>query len=190
MRKDRALRLWILFKAAFIVGLTTFGGGLSMVAQMSHEFVDKRGWLTEKDMADFLALSQSLPGVIAVNVSIFLGYRLGGVPGAVVAALGSALPSLIVLCIVTVMYEAFIRSRFVLGALRGIRGAVSALLFSVVWRLGKESIAGVWGLILCAGAFCLLFFGDIGPVWILLGGGLLGAAAAAWRLRRDKGKTI
>jgi len=184
MDKDKTKLLWALFRSTFWVGLTTFGGGLAVVAQMSREFVDKRGWLTEKDMADYVTVSQSLPGVIAVNVSVILGYRLGGVRGGVVAALGSALPSLLVLCVVTVMYEAFIENRFVLGALRGVRGAVAALLFSVVWRLRRASVTGAFGYVLCGAAFCLVFFLNINPVFVLLGGGLVGLAVTGWRIKR------
>lgn len=157
-----------------------------MVAQMSHEFVDKRKWLTQKDMTDYLAVSQSLPGVIAVNMSILIGYRLYGVWGGIVAALASVMPSLIVLCIVTVAYEAFVTSRIMLGALRGIRGAVVALLFFTGIRLRKESIDGAWGYLICAAALCLIFFLHISPIWILLGGILLGSSLTGFRLYRQK----
>jgi chromate transporter len=159
-----------IFSTMFLIGLFTFGGGLSMIPQMTHIFVHKRGWITEEEIADYFAVSQSLPGVIATNASVMLGYRLAGIPGALCAAAGAVLPSFLVLIIVTYFYQAFISHPVLLGAMRGIRAAVVALLFYTVWGLRKSSVRGVADIMLCLTAAVLVFVLKVNPIWVILAG--------------------
>ncbi|MDL2288502.1 chromate transporter [Oscillospiraceae bacterium OttesenSCG-928-F05] len=164
-----------IFFVTFRIGMFTFGGGYSMIPMMQKDFVDKNGWITEEDIVDVFAVSQSLPGVIAVNASVMIGYKIAGVLGGLAAALGSALPSLLVLMVVTALYEGFITNPYVLGFLRGVRGAVVALMVSAVVKLYKQSVKDAVAL----GLFVLtvllsFFFQQIHPIFFIIGGGVAG----------------
>ena len=168
----------------FIIGLFTFGGGLSMLPQMRHIFVNKRRWVTEEEIVDYFAVAQSLPGVIATNTAVMLGSRIAGTRGAAAAALGAILPSFIILSVITVFYQEFIEHPVLLGAIRGIRAAVSALLFYTVWGLRKTTLRGPADVALCLIAAALVFALGVNPVWIILGGVVLGIARVIWRRKR------
>ena len=172
--ENRAKKLITIFLVMFRIGLFTFGGGLVMIPQMSRDFVKKYGWIKEEEIVDFFSVAQSLPGVIAVNASIMIGYKLVGVVGGLVAALGAVLPSFLVLMGVTLIYEAFITNVIVLGVLRGVRSAVVALLFYTALKLRKGALLDVfcWAVFIVASVLAL--FTEINVVFILLGGALLG----------------
>lgn len=172
--KDKIKKLGKIFIIMFRIGLFTFGGGLVMIPQMSRDFADKYGWLEKEEIVDFFSVAQSLPGVVAVNASVMIGYRLAGVAGAVAAAFGAILPSLLVLIGVTIFYEAFISSPIVLGAMRGIRAAVTALLFYTALSLRKGSLTDAFCWVLFIAAAAISLFTDINVVFLLLGGALMG----------------
>lgn len=157
-----------------------------MLPQMKRVFVEKRGWVTEAEIMDIFAVSQSLPGVIASNTAVMLGYRLSGVAGALLAALGVVLPSFLVLLLVTVFYQWFVENPVMLGALRGIRAAVTALLFYTVWGLRRSSLLGVVDIILCLISAALVLLLNVNPVWVILGGAAFGAGRAVVRARKRK----
>ena len=117
-----------IFLTMLKLGALTFGGGYAMVPLFKNEFVQKRGWISSEDMVNMVALSQSVPGAIAINCGILVGYRLKKLRGALAAVAGIILPSLILLTAVTYLYEALRDNVYVAGALRGIRAAVVALL--------------------------------------------------------------
>lgn len=148
-----------------------------MIPQMSRVFADKKGWVTQEEILDYYAVAQSLPGAVAINTSILIGFRLEGAAGAYVAAFGSVLPSFIVLIPVTIFYQAFITNEIMLGAMRGIRAAVVALLFSTVWKLMRGSVKNWLGAVLAVSAAVLTFALDINPVYLLLGGAAIGIIA-------------
>lgn len=176
-------RLWQIFSTMFVVGLFTFGGGLSMIPQMQRVFVSKRGWIGEEEIVDTFAVAQSLPGVIASNAAVIIGYRLAGIAGALAAALGVVLPSFLVLMLVTVFYTRFITNPALIGAMRGIRAAVAALLFYTVWGLRRASLLGVTDALLCVASAALVLFLHVNPVWVILGGAAFGAGRAVARAR-------
>ena len=116
-----------------------------MLTIISAEFSEKRDWVSGDDISDIAAVAQTLPGIIAVNVSILTGYRIGGVPAALVAGLGSVLPSFIVLCIIATFYSVLSDNVYVRGILRGVSGAVVALLFQHSTKC-QEKCKDLWGL--------------------------------------------
>lgn len=179
-------RLGSIFLTTFRVGLFTFGGGLSMLPMMQHEFVERRGWVDDAHIADVFAVAQSLPGVLAVNTSVLLGYRMAGSLGSLVAALGSVLPSFLVLCVVSVFYNAFIANPYVAGAMRGLQGAVMALLLSALFGIRKVSLTDWFGWLLFPAALgAALFFPSLNVIYLLLGGGALGFLFYFRRLKRE-----
>ena len=181
--KDK--KLIKLFFVMFRVGLFTFGGGLAMIPQMGQDFSDKYGWLKKEELLDFFSVAQSLPGVMAVNASIMIGFRIAGVVGALVAALGAILPSFMVLAVVTLFYQAFISNPIALGVMHGVRAAVAALLFYTALTLRRNALTNAlcWVLFVVAAAIAL--FTDINIIFLLLGGALTGIILTLTRRKPD-----
>ena len=188
MKQGKWKMLFSIFLTMFNIGAFTFGGGLSMIPQMTRVFVTKKRWVEESEIVDMFAVSQSLPGVIAVNASMLIGYRLCGFAGAMAAALGAILPSFIILIGVTVFYQEFLHNEIVRGVLRGVSAAVVALLFSAAWGLRKKSLTGLFGLVIFAIAMVLILWLDVNPIWLLLGGGGAGLAASIVKIRQNTAK--
>lgn len=177
------ISLWSLFWITFKLGAITFGGGYIMVPLFEGEFVQQRGWLKQEDMMNMVALSQSVPGAIAINCSVLVGYRLRKVKGAIVTVLGSMLPSLIILTVVTFIYQEFRDNVYVAAALRGVRAAVVALLVSAFWKFTKPFRKDVIALIAFAAALLLSLFADINSIYIILGAIVYGIVVGIWRIK-------
>jgi chromate transporter len=164
-----------LFYVFFYIGLLTFGGGYAMVPLLQRELVEDHHWLEKEEVVDVFAIVQSLPGVIAINSSIFVGYRIAGLIGALFAAVGMVLPSLIVIAVISGFYIAFRENRYVAASLLGIRVGVVALMVFAMEKLGKPSIKDAFCWVLAIVSFIVVAFFTSAPVWlVLLCGALLG----------------
>ncbi len=168
--------LWTLFYTFFKIGAFTFGGGYAMIPVFEREFVHDRGWITSEDMLNYVAISQSTPGVIAVNMATFIGYRRRKFPGALAATLGVILPSLIIITLIAAFVSNFNEYIYVQKALRGINIAVAVILVSAVWNLGKKSITDIIGFFLALCAFVAVAFFDVNSIWLILFALLVGIA--------------
>ena len=167
--------LWQLFKATFLLSAFTFGGGFVIVSLMKKKFVEELGWLDESEMLDITAIAQSSPGPIPINASVILGYRMCGIPGSLVAILGTALPPMIIISTISYFYAQFRSNQIIATALQVMRAGVAAVIFDVVWNLGANVIRTLY-ILLMVGAFAAkVFFGVQAMVLILgcLGVGLL-----------------
>ena len=120
-----------LFWAFFLIGAFTFGGGYAMIAMISQQVVS-RGWMEADALVDFIAIAESTPGPIAVNMATFVGTQMGGVAGSACATLGVVLPSFLVILIVARCYQAFCQSKWVKGIMSGLKPAVVGLIGSAV----------------------------------------------------------
>ena len=129
--------LWKIFISTLYLSAFTFGGGYVIVTLMKKKFVDELHWIDEEEMLDMVAIAQSSPGAIAVNGSIIIGYRLLGVPGALVNIVATVLPPLIILTIISYFYAAFRSSPIVSAVMRGMQAAVAAVILDVVWNMLK-----------------------------------------------------
>ncbi len=176
--------LWRIFLTMFKVGALTFGGGYAMVPLFRAEYVERYGWITDEDMLNMIALSQSVPGAIAVNCSVLVGYRLRKIKGALAAVAGSVLPSLITLTVVTFVYQAVRDNAYVAGALRGIRAAVVALLVSAFLGFMKPFYKDVLAVIAFSAAFLLSFLLDLNSIYLILGGIIFGMALGMLRIKK------
>ena len=138
MNNNLTLRLFTTF---FRIGAFTFGGGWAMISLLERDIVNSQRWLTKEEFLDNLAISQSLPGILAVNMAIAVGYKMRGIPGAIVATLGTILPSfLIILSIAIFLTPETIQQNHVLSSLfKGIRPAVVALILSPVFTTAKSA---------------------------------------------------
>lgn len=175
--RPTAKTLWQLFLSTLYISAFTFGGGFVIVTFMKKKFVDALHWIDEDEMLDLTAIAQSSPGSIAVNAAILVGWRVGGAAGIAMAVLGTLLPPMLILSIISFFYAAFASNRYVALTLRGMQAGVAAVILDVVCGLGskvvKEHSALSIALMLCA--FAATFFFKINVVFILLAAALVGA---------------
>lgn len=134
MKKDYS-KLWILFQSMFVLSACTFGGGFVIVSLMKKKFVEELKWLEEDEMLDVTAITQSAPGPLPVNASVIIGYRMAGVVGSLTAVLGTILPPMIIISIISVFYEQFRTNPYIAIALQVMRAGVAAVIFDVVINL-------------------------------------------------------
>ena len=132
--------LWILFKSMFLLSACTFGGGFVIVSLMNKKFVEELGWLEEDEMLDITAITQSSPGPLPVNASVIIGYRIHGVTGSLVAILGTILPPMIIISLISLFYTQFRTNKYISVALLVMRAGVSAVILDVVWELAVKVI--------------------------------------------------
>lgn len=187
-RCDRA-KLWPLFLATLYISTFTFGGGFVIVTFMKRKFVDSLKWLSEEEMLDFAALAQTSPGAIAVNAAILVGWRVCGFAGMAVAVLGTILPPMVILSVISLFYTAFAANRWVALALKGMQAGVAAVILDVACGLGakvaKERSA--LSLALMAGAFLANFVFDVNVIFIILAAALAGVGKTLWLRRKGAG---
>ena len=173
--------LWRLFITFVRIGGFTFGGGYAMLSLIQHDVVEKNHWMTDEEFIDLFAVSQSLPGVFAVNMSIFIGYRLKGYLGAVTCAIGATWPSFIIILLLAMFYQEVNDNVWVQRVMYGIRPAVVAMIAIPVittWRAMKGTWRMVWIPILSA---LLVWLMGVSPVWIILGSALGGIIYSVMR---------
>ena len=149
--------LFTIYFAFFKVGAFTFGGGLAMMPMLQKELIEKKQWLTEEELIDYYAVGQSTPGIIAVNVATFVGYKRAGILGGIFGTLGIISPSLIIIMILANLINSISDYPIVQKALTGINVAVVALLTSVIINFAKKTIKNVWNAIFMLISFLLIF---------------------------------
>ncbi len=158
---------WQLFYTFFRIGLFTIGGGYAMIPLIEKEVVGVRKWLSEKDFLDMLAMAQSSPGVIAINTAIFVGYKLKKTPGAIVTALGGALPSFIVIILIATWFVDFRNQPLVDKIFKGIRPAVVALIAAPLWKMAKSAGITKYTIFIPLIAVLLIWGLKISPVYVV-----------------------
>ncbi|MDD6202738.1 MAG: chromate transporter [Lachnospiraceae bacterium] len=139
MKKDYG-KLWTLFRSTFVLSACTFGGGFVIVSLMKKKFVEELGWLDEDEMLDVTAITQSAPGPLPVNASVIIGYRMAGVVGSLTAILGTILPPMIIISLISLFYEQFRTNAYIATALQVMRAGVAAVIFDVVLNLAGNVI--------------------------------------------------
>ena len=159
--------LWSLFITFAKVGVMTFGGGYAMLPILEREVVTNHGWATSEEMLDYYAIGQCTPGVIAVNVSTFIGNRKRGIPGGIVATLGVIFPSLLIILSLASVLQLFQDNVYVQKAFGGIRIAVCALIASTVIKLAKKTIRSIIAAVITIATLCLELFLGVSPVIIV-----------------------
>ena len=175
-------KLVTLFLTFAKVGVMTFGGGYAMLPILQREVVEKKGWVTEEELADYFAIGQCTPGVIAVNTATFVGQKLAGVAGGIVATLGVVFPPLIIISTLAEVIIRYAHLAWVQHAFAGIRVCVCVLIFNAVLKLGRSAIRDAWGWVIFAASLLL----DLSPVLYVLAAGVAGAVIGAVRRRNAK----
>lgn len=172
-----------LFLSTLELSAFTFGGGFVIVPLMRKKFVEELHWLDDTEMMDLVAIAQSSPGAIAVNASILLGYRIAGVPGALLTVLGTVLPPLVILSVISFFYAAFRSNRYVNLVMKGMQAGVAAVILDVVLTMGRSVPAQRRWLpaFMLAAAFAAIYWFKVNILWVILVCGLLGAWDAGRR---------
>lgn len=161
--------MWKLIVSFFKIGLFTFGGGYAMLPVIEREIADKRQWCSTDELLDCYAIAQCTPGVIAVNTATFIGYKIKGAWGGVVATAAVVSPSLIIISIIAAFIQNFAGLSVVQHGLAGIRIAVSALVINTLIKMFRKSVKGATGVLIFLAALALTLFMGISPLYIVLG---------------------
>jgi len=169
-------KLWPLVASFVIVGIGAYGGGLVTVPLMQHELVEGRHLLSMEEMSKIVAIAQMTPGPIAVNGATFVGFRVAGILGALLATLVVVLPGVSTLAIVSQLRRRMRPSYHLLRLRRGLRAGVLSLLLYAAWRYGWGVINGPIELAIAVGAFLILtiFEGKVHPLAVIVGAGVVG----------------
>ena len=163
-----------LFTTFFKIGMFTLGGGYAMIPIIETEVVDKNKWLSREEFLDLIAIAQSCPGVFAINTSIFIGYKLKKLRGALATSLGTALPSFIIILLIAMFFHRFQDNRVVAAIFRGVRPAVVALIAAPTFSLARSAkITRTTCWIPIAGALAIWLLG-VSPILIILVAGIGG----------------
>lgn len=168
------------FGIFFKIGAFTIGGGYAMVPLIENEIVAKRKWMTPGDFVDLLAISQAAPGILAVNISIFIGYKLRGIRGSLITALGTILPSFLIILAIALFFHNFKENAVVERIFKGIRPAVVALIAAPTFSMAKSARItryNIWIPILSA---LLIWWLNFSPIWIIIAAGMGGFAWGKW----------
>lgn len=173
MKKPSYLELALSF---FKINMVTFGGGYAIMPIIKKYYVDEKAYLVENDMLDIIALAQSIPGAMAINTSMLVGYKLRGTLGALVSLVGAFLPPLLVISVVSVFYQLFQTNLLIQSVLSGMRGAVSAVMLFSAYQMFRSLLKTnrIFSLTLMLLAFGIGWFTNISVGYIMLSAGIIG----------------
>ncbi|MDR0893286.1 MAG: chromate transporter [Mediterranea sp.] len=163
-----------LFSIFFKIGAFTIGGGYAMVPLIENEIVTRRKWIAQEDFIDLLAIAQSAPGILAVNISIFIGYKLRGIRGSLVTALGTILPSFVIILAIALFFHNFKDNPIVERIFKGIRPAVVALIAAPTFSMAKSARINRYNIAIPIVSALLIWLLDFSPIWIIVAAGVGG----------------
>jgi chromate transporter len=174
------------FRTFFKIGLFTIGGGYAMIPLIEAEVVDKHKWIAKDDFLDLLAIAQTCPGIFAVNMSIFIGYKLRGVKGSITTALGTVLPSFLIILAIALFFQQFRDNKTVEAIFKGIRPAVVALIAVPCWKMGVAAQIGLTTVWIPIASALLIYLLGFSPIYIIIAAGLGGYAYGQISKLNDK----
>jgi len=162
------------FKVFFRIGLFTIGGGYAMIPLIQAEVVEKKKWLNEEDFLDLLAISQTAPGILAVNMSIFIGYKLRGLKGSITTTMGTILPSLLIILTIALFFRNFQDNPVINRIFKGIRPAVVALIAAPTFQMAKSVKINRYTIIIPIISAALIWLVGVSPIYIIIVAGIGG----------------
>lgn len=182
----RAQRLRKLFFSTLYISSFTFGGGFVIVTFMKKKFVDELHWIDEQEMLDMTALAQSSPGAIAVNAAILVGWQVEGLLGMVIAVLGTIIPPMVILSVISLFYAAFATNTYVALVLKGMQAGVAAVILDVVCGLGGNVLQtrSPLYILLMVGAFVANFVFSVNVIVVILAAAAFGVVRALLQLKK------
>ena len=172
-----------LFWTFFRIGLFTFGGGYAMLPLIQEEVVEKEKWATEEEVMNYFAMGQCTPGVIAVNLATFIGYKIRGIFGGIFATAGVVAPSVVIISITANFLKYFESVKEVQYAFNGIRVAVCVLILNAVVKFWKSGVKDAIGVVIFAAVFVLSLLFNFSSVWVIVGAVIVGVLASLWKER-------
>lgn len=175
-----------LFTVFFRIGLFTFGGGMSMLPMLQKELVESKKWLTEEEILNYFAIGQCTPGIIAVNVATFCGYKRAGFWGAIISTIGIVCPSWIIIMLIAGSISHFSENKWVARAMKGVYAAVAALLTRTVFTLGKKIITDAATFCIAVASFFAISVWNVPGIVIVLATGITGFCVQIARSRKKK----
>lgn len=169
MKKDYS-KLWTLFKSMFVLSACTFGGGFVIVSLMKKRYVEELKWLDEDEMLDVTAITQSCPGPLPVNASVIIGYRMAGVVGSLTAILGTIIPPMVIISIISLFYNQFRTNPYIATALQVMRAGVAAVIFDVVINLAGNVLKTkrILYIAMMVIAFVATYFFDVSAMIVII----------------------
>lgn len=181
--------LWTLFKTTFMLSACTFGGGFVIVSLMKKKFSDDLKWIEESEMLDITAIAQSSPGPIPINASVILGYRMHGILGSIVAILGTSIPPITIITLISIFYNQFRENQIIAIALQVMRAGVAAVIADVVFKLAKNifNTKSYLYISLMFITFIMTYIFDISALLIILMCLFIGIIHLLLTLKKDKG---
>lgn len=162
------------FLTFFKIGLFTIGGGYAMIPLIEAEIIEKKKWVGKEEFLDLMAIAQSCPGVFAINIAIFIGYRLRRVKGAIVSCIGTALPSFIIILLIALFFHQFKDNEIIAAAFRGIRPAVVALIAVPTYNLAKKAKLNRYTFWVPIVSALLIWQLGVSPILIIIAAGIAG----------------
>ena len=190
VKESRGGLLLKLFFDMLYIRAFTFGGGFVIVSLMKKKFVDEYRWLDEEEMLDLTAMAQSSPGAIAVNAAILVGWRVAGFAGMVTAVIGTILPPMAVITLVSVFYDLFAANPYVAMVLKGMQAGVAAVVLDVALGLGTQVVKSRSALRILGmtAAFIAVYFFDWNVVWVLIAAAGIGVISAVRNRKKEAEK--
>jgi len=175
-----------IFISFFKMGSVTFGGGYAMLPILRKECVEKNKWITEEQVMDYYAVSQGLPGIIVLSLSLFMGSRRRKFAGGIAAALGCVSPCIIIISIIAAFLSNFQDNLIIKHAMSGVSICVVALILDAVLGLWKKGVRDIWGVFICLLVFFLTEFTPLSPIIIIISSGLAGIILKNWLLAKKE----
>lgn len=167
---------WKLFKSTFIISAFTVGGGFVIIPLLKTKYVDEYGWISDTETLNLVAIAQSMPGVVAANAAVLLGYRMAGIVGTIVALLATVLPPLITLSVISYFYDLFAANPYIQMILKGMQCGATALIINVAIDLVAKQLRKklLLPILIILGTFAANFFFDVNIMLLILIDGILG----------------
>ena len=162
------------FITFFKIGIFTLGGGYAMIPLIEEEVVNRKQWVSKDEMLDLIAIAQSCPGVFAINIATFIGYKLNKIRGAIATTIGTALPSFLIILAIAMFFSQFKDNPYVAAMFKGIRPAVVALIAVPTFNLGKRAQLNMWTIWIPVVSALLIWLLGVSPIWIIIAAGIGG----------------
>lgn len=183
---NKTKNLLPLFLTFLKIGALTFGGGYAMIPLIQRETVEKKKWISNSDILDIVAIAESTPGPIAINTATFVGYRVAGILGAMLATLGVVLPSFLIIFAISLVLAQFENNTVVKYAFAGIRAGVLALIIKALYMMYKQAPKHIISYIIMAAAFAVSAFTGTNVLWIILGCAATGIISSLIMAKKEK----
>ncbi|MGM0501012.1 MAG: chromate transporter [Bacillota bacterium] len=171
MNKIKLQKLFLIFLE---IGGFTFGGGYAMLPLLEEELVVERNWLTEEEFLDIFAIVQGIPGIIAINSSLFIGYKLQGIAGALTAVAGISLPSIVIITLITEWLLNLQHNIYITGIFMGIRTAVVILILWAAYKMGSKAIIEAKSLLYTGAMIIGVLYFKLSPIILIAAAGIIG----------------